>query len=65
MALLDSSISCIKKNIYIYISSIKTKVAVKFLKKKFCFAENLLGAERVNILYLFLQIFIYFFFFLF
>ena len=38
-----------KKNYLKYISSIKTKVAIKFPKKKiFVSAENRLGAERVK-----------------
>ena len=39
-----------KKKDLIYLSSIKTKLAINFLKKKLLYlAENRLGAEGVNI----------------
>ena len=45
-----------KKLIKIFLSSIKTKVAIKFPKKNFFFsAENQLGAERVNIICIFMR----------
>ena len=38
-----------EKGLWIYLSSIKTKVAIKFSEKNFFFsAENWLSAERVN-----------------
>ena len=38
-----------KKRLKIFLSSIKTKVAIKFPKKTFFFSvENWLGTERVN-----------------
>ena len=37
-----------KKYLKLFLSSIKTKVALKFPKKLFFPAENQLGAERLN-----------------
>ena len=44
-----SSITRLKKLLTIYLTSIKTKVAIKFPKKNFFSVENQLGGERVNV----------------
>ena len=50
-----SSNRSLKKGLQIYLSSIKTKVAIEFLKKKtFVFGRNRPGRERVNVIALFL-----------